>query len=168
MIRQILKAFKALNSNAKPWQISLGVCFGMVLGLTPLWNLHNLILLLLAFIINLNIAVMILSFGLFSGFGYILDPYFHELGYMLLKNEALNAFWTNFFSCPVFILSNLNNSIVMGSLVISLILAVPLFLGFNLFVEKYRNSLKVFLDKVPLLKSLKVVKIYDTLMGGRG
>jgi hypothetical protein len=28
MIRQVLKVFKALNSNEKPWQLSLGLAFG--------------------------------------------------------------------------------------------------------------------------------------------
>ena len=45
MIRQILKIFKALNSNEKPWQLSLGLAFGGIIGLMPMWTPHNIILL---------------------------------------------------------------------------------------------------------------------------
>lgn len=165
MLSQILKVFKALNSNAQPWQLSLGVCFGAILGFTPLWNLHNALVIFLALIINLNIGIMILSGIVFAGMGYLLDPLFHQLGYSVLKAEALTGFWTSFFSCPVFILGNLNNSIVMGSLIASILIAIPLFFIFNVFVEKYRVTFKMFLEKFPFLKALKVVKLYQTLTG---
>lgn len=55
MLRPIIKVLKALNSNESPWQISLGLLLGTVLALTPLLSPHNLIVLFLALIINLNI-----------------------------------------------------------------------------------------------------------------
>ena len=168
MIGQILKVFKALNSNAKPWQLSLGVCFGAILGLTPVLSIHNLVLLFLAFVINLNIGIMILSFVLFSGIAYILDPLFHNVGYAVLKSEALAGFWTNVFSCPIALLANLNNSIVMGSLIVSIPLTIPLFFFFNQVVVKYREKIQVALEKFPIFRSLKIVKVYQTLMGERG
>ncbi|MEC7640760.1 MAG: hypothetical protein VYC17_01260 [Nitrospinota bacterium] len=58
MIRQTLKVFKALNPNEKPWQLSLGIVFGAVMGSTLLLNLHNLVLIFLALIINLSISIM--------------------------------------------------------------------------------------------------------------
>jgi uncharacterized protein (TIGR03546 family) len=140
LLGQILKVFKALNSNAKPWQLSLGVCFGAILGLTPFLNLHNAVIIFLALVINVNIGITILSAVVFAGFGYLLDPVFHQLGYSILKAEGLASFWTSFFSCPVFILAKLNNSIVMGSLISSLALAIPLFFIFNVFVKQYRET----------------------------
>lgn len=56
MLRPIIKVLKALNSNESPWQISLGLLLGTVLALTPLLSPHNLIVLFLALIINLNIS----------------------------------------------------------------------------------------------------------------
>ena len=63
MIRQVLKVFKALNSNEKPWQLSLGLAFGGIIGLMPLWTPHNIVLLFLAFIINLNLPFCSLGFS---------------------------------------------------------------------------------------------------------
>jgi uncharacterized protein (TIGR03546 family) len=168
MIRQIFKVFKALNSNAKPWQLSLGVSFGAIMGLTPALSLHNLALLFLAFIINMNLGIMILSFVLFSGFAYILDPVFHDLGYTILKTDSLAGTWESVFSCPIALVAKLNNTIVMGSLVVSIVLAIPLFFIFNKFIEKYREKLLVYMEKFPLFKSLKILRVYQTITGGRG
>lgn len=168
MLNQILKVFKALNSNAKPWQLSLGVSFGAIMGLTPALSLHNLALLFLAFIINMNIGIMILSFVLFSGIAYILDPVFHNLGYTILKTDSLTGVWENVFSCPIALVANLNNSIVMGSLVVSIVLAVPLFFIFNKFIEKYREKLQIYMEKFPIFKSMKILRVYQTITGGRG
>lgn len=74
MIRQVLKVFKALNSNEKPWQLSLRLAFGGIIGLMPLWTPHNIVLLFLAFIINLNFALLLIGLFFFSGIAYILDP----------------------------------------------------------------------------------------------
>ncbi|MCH8312650.1 MAG: TIGR03546 family protein [Nitrospinae bacterium] len=168
MLRQIINVFKALNSNAKPWQLSLGVSFGAIIGLTPTASLHNLALLFLAFIINMNIGIMILSFVLFSGIAYILDPVFHDIGYTILKSDSLVGIWENVFSCPIALMANLNNSIVMGSLVVSVALAVPLFFMFNKFIEKYREKLQIYMEKFPIFRSLKILRVYQTITGGRG
>jgi uncharacterized protein (TIGR03546 family) len=168
MLRQILKVIKALNSNAKPWQLSLGVSFGAIVGLTPLTSLHNLALIFLALIINMNIGIMVLSAIVFSGVAYILDPVFHSTGLAILKSGSLATVWENVFSCPIALVAQLNNSIVMGSLVISILLAVPLFFIFNLFVKKYREVFLTYMEKFPIFKSLKILKMFQTVMGERG
>jgi len=160
MLRRIINVIKALNSNEAPWQISLGIIFGAILGLTPLFSLHNLVILFLALVINLNISMMIVSCAVFSLIAYVLDPLFHQLGFALLTSQNLEGFWTQFFSCPVFLLANLNNTIVMGSLISTLVAAVPLFFLFNVLVVKYRDVYNAFIGKFPLLKFLKVLDVY--------
>lgn len=167
MIRQALKVFKALNSNEKPWQLSLGIVFGAIIGLTPLLNLHNLFLIFLALMINLNISIMIISIGLFSGIAYLLDPVFHQVGLSLLTAGNLEAFWISFFSCPISILSNFNNTIVMGSLVFSLLAAVPMFFIFNILLKKYREHINTLMTRFPIFGSLKILKSYESITGGR-
>jgi len=46
MLRLIARLLRVLNSETNPGQISLGFCFAMVAGLTPLVSLHNLVVLL--------------------------------------------------------------------------------------------------------------------------
>jgi len=110
---------------------------------------------------------MILSFALFSGIAYILDPLFHSVGYAVLKSDALSGFWVDFFSCPIALMGNLNNSIVMGSLIVSIALMIPLFFFFNRVVVKYREKIQTYMEKFPIFRSLKIIKVYQTLMGDR-
>lgn len=166
MIRQVLKIFKALNSDEKPWQLSLGLAFGGIIGLMPLWTPHNIFLLFLAFIINLNFALLLVGFFFFSGIAYILDPLFHQIGLAVLTAEGMQDFWNGFFSNPVFLFDRLNNTLVMGSLLFSLVSSIPLFFILNLLIRKYRQHLQGLFDKIPILKSLKLAKIFDTVSGG--
>lgn len=161
MLSRIIKVLKALNSNEAPWQISLGIIFGSILGLTPLLSLHNLVVLFLALVINLNISMMIVSCAVFSLVAYALDPLFHQLGFAVLTSPSLEGFWTQFFSCPISLLANLNNTIVMGSLISTLAVAIPLFFLFNVLVVKYRNVYNTFIGKFPMLKFLKVLDLYE-------
>ncbi len=160
MLRLVIKVLKALNSNEAPWQISLGIIFGSILGLTPFLSLHNLVIVFLALIINVNISMVIVSCALFSLIAYALDPLFHQLGFAILTSQGLEEFWTQFFSCPILLLANLNNTIVMGSLITTLAAAVPLFFLFNVLVVKYRDVYNAFIGKFPVLKFLKVLDIY--------
>ena len=161
MLSRIIKVLKALNSNEAPWQISLGIIFGSILGLTPLFSLHNLVVLFLALIINLNVSIMVVSFAAFSLIAYVLDPLFHQIGFAVLTSEGSKEFWTQFFSCPISLLANLNNTIVMGSLITTLSTALPLFFLLNVLVVKYRNVYNAFIGKFPLLKFLKVLDVYE-------
>ena len=161
MLRRIIKVLKALNSNEAPWQISLGIIFGALLGLTPLFSLHNLVVLFLALFINLNISMMIVSFAAFSLIAYALDPVFHQVGLALLTSPGLESFWMQFFSCPVFLFANLNNTIVMGSVISTLAVSVPLFFLLNLLVVKYRHVYNTFIGRFPVLKFLKVLDVYE-------
>jgi len=163
MIGRILKILKALNSNEAPWQISLGLLFGALLGLTPLLSLHNLAVLFLALLINLNISMMLVSLAVFSLIAYALDPLFHQIGLTLLTSPELKDFWTPFFSCPVFLLANLNNTLVLGSLVSTLAVSVPLFFVVNVLVVKYRSAYNAVIGRFPLLKFLKVLETYEKL-----
>ncbi len=101
MLRLTIKVFKALNSNESPWQISLGIIFGSILGLTPFLSLHNLVILFLVLVINMNVSMVIVSCAVFSLIAYALDPLFHQLGFAVLTSPGLEGFWTQFFSCPI-------------------------------------------------------------------
>jgi uncharacterized protein (TIGR03546 family) len=160
MLRLIIKVLKALNSNEAPWQISLGIIFGSILGLTPFLSLHNLVILFLVLVINMNISMVIVSCAVFSLIAYALDPLFHQLGFAVLTSPGLEGMWTQFFSCPILLLANLNNTIVMGSLIPALVASVPLFFLFNILVVKYRDVYNTFIGKFPMLKFLKVLDIY--------
>jgi len=64
-LNALAKLLRALNSETDPAQIALGACFGFVMGLTPLFSLHNLVVLFLALVLRANLMAFLLSLTLF-------------------------------------------------------------------------------------------------------
>jgi len=172
ILKYIAKLFKILRSAATPEQIAGGLILGMIPGLTPLGSLHNLVVLFLIIILNVNIAMAIFSFIVFSGIAYLLDPLFHDLGFFVLADiTALKGMWTSLYNIPVFALSSFNNTVVMGSLLISILLLFPVFLLSKKGVLAYREKLDPRLQKlkiVQMVKGTKFYSVYDKISNWRG
>ena len=162
VLKLISKLIKALRSNATPVQLSWGFVLGMFPGLTPLWNAHNLLAAVLVIILNVNISMAILAFMFFSLFAYLLDPLFHELGYFLLVEVSfLEPVWMFVTQAPVLAYFNLNNTVILGSLLVSLVLIIPVFLGMNRFVVYYREKLEGRIKKLKIVQALMGSKLYS-------
>jgi uncharacterized protein (TIGR03546 family) len=161
MLKIILKFIKVLNSENDPHQLSLAFCFAMVAGFTPIFSLHNIIVLLLVLILRVNLSGFILGLIVFSGIAYLLDPVFHGLGLFILKAGPLEGLWTTLYGSTVWRLENYNNSITMGSLVVSIILFFPAYIIFNKLIINYRDKVKAFIEKLKIVQALKASKIYS-------
>jgi uncharacterized protein (TIGR03546 family) len=169
MLRALARLLKVLNSESDPSQVSLAFCFAMVAGLTPLMSLHNLLILLLVLILKVNLSAFILGFLLFSGVACLLDPLFHLLGLSVLTAASLEGLWTTLYNLPLFRLENFNNSIMMGSLLFSISLFIPLYLITKWLIVNYREHLLAWVKKFKLIQMLeasKLYKIYTSLSGG--
>jgi len=161
-IEILAKLIRILRSAASPAQIAGGFILGMIIGLTPLWSLHNLIVFFLIVILNVNIGMALFSFALFSGFAYLLDPLFHEFGFFLLVDLTdLKQTWTGLYNVPILALSKFNNTVVMGSLISSLILLGPVYIGSKKGVVWYRENIDTRMQKWKIVKVIKGSKIYD-------
>jgi uncharacterized protein (TIGR03546 family) len=148
------KLWNALNHAGKPWQISLAVALAMIVGLTPFISLHNIIIILLVLVFNIHLGIFILSSGFFSGVAYIFDPLFHSLGVTILTNESLKPLWTTLYNNPVFNLSHFNNTILMGSLAVSIVLFFPVLKLVSTLLVKYREVIAVKIQNIPILNKL--------------
>lgn len=156
------KLFKALRSNESPNQLAWGFVLGMIIGLTPFWSLHNLVVLILIIILKVNAAMSIAAFLVFSLFAYLLDPLFHTLGYSLLVNaEGLRPLWVFIVSTPVLAWSNLNNTVVLGSLLVALLLIAPIYFFTKWWVLQYREKIDARMSKWKIVQMLKGSKIYQ-------
>ena len=162
-----VKVLKILRSGATPKQLASGMVLGMILGLTPLWSLHNLVIVLLVILIDVNLAMFLLGFGIFSGIAYLLDPIFHSTGYWLLVDVTfLKGLWTSLYNMPVAVLFRMNNTVILGSLVISLLLITPCYWLTKHGVILYRFRIDPVVQKwkiVQALKSSKLISIYNKL-----
>ena len=160
MIEAIAKLLKVLNSETEPGQISLALCLSMVAGLTPTLSLHNVPVLLLLLVLRANVAAFILGWLFFTGIAYLLDPLFHQIGLAILTTASLTDLWTGLYNIAWFRLDRLNNTIVMGSLIFSLVLFIPCLLVFNLLIRRYRKHLLAWMRKTRIVQAVKATKFY--------
>lgn len=158
----LAKIFKILRSGESPNKIAAGFTLGMIIGLTPFLTLHNIILIILIIILNINLASALFGLAIFSGLAYIFDPVFHSLGYYLLVDVTfLNSFWTALYNFPIIALSKYNNTVVTGSFVLAILFALPAFFFSKYFVVYYREKLDPRLQKLKIVQLVKGSKFYS-------
>lgn len=160
MLTMLAKLLKALNSESAPGQIALAFSFALIVGLTPMFSLHNLLVLLLAFILRINLSAFFLGVVVFSGVGYLVDPLSIRLGESLLLNEQLTATWTQMYQSAWWRVSAFNNTLVLGSFLLSLIAFIPVFIVSRLLVVNYREKLLTWFEKLKITQVLKASKFY--------
>ncbi|MDR3347366.1 MAG: TIGR03545 family protein, partial [Helicobacteraceae bacterium] len=150
MYGMLVKLLRALNSSQSPWQASVAIALGAFIGFSPVFAPHNLIIYLLAFLLNVNLGLFFVSVAVFALIGYTIDPLIEALGYHLLTMPQLESTWTALYNNPWSILTSFNNSMVIGSLSLSAALFVPLVLILNAIVGRYR----LIIGNMPLLRLL--------------
>ena len=161
-IELLAKMIKILRGAASPPQIAAGFVLGMIIGLTPFWSLHNLLIIILIILVNVNISTVLFSFLVFSLFAYMFDPFFHSLGYFVLVDiSVLHGLWPALYNVPIIALSNFNNTVVMGSMVVSLILIIPVYFAVKAGVIEYREHIEAKIQKWKIVNAIKGSKIYS-------
>jgi uncharacterized protein (TIGR03546 family) len=160
MIQAVIKVLKVLNSETHPYQISLGLCFSVVVAFTPKFSIHNLVILFLILFFRINLSAFLLGGFLFSGIGYFLDPLFHKIGLALLTAPWLDRLWTAFYNATMWRVEEFNNTVVMGSLFSALVLFIPLYFLFNKIVLYYRKHVYAHVQKLKIMKAIKGNDLY--------
>ncbi len=154
-----LKIFKALNSAQHPWQVTLSITLGMVAGLTPLSGTQTFFILFIVFLLNIHLGLFFAASALFAGIAYLLDPLMESFGFMLLHLEQMQELYTTWYNIGLIRLSHFNNTLMMGATVISLVLALPLFLILNIIISLYRDKIANFFNKSKWLSRLGIFKV---------
>ena len=73
---------------------------------------------------------------------FLLDPVFDRVGReLLLDTPSLTPLWTSLYNAPVWPYTSFNNSVVLGSVVGWLVLAIPIYFVSKLAVERYRATI---------------------------
>ena len=168
MLTMIARLLKILNSESEPGQISLALCLAMIVGLTPLYSPHNLLVILIVLLIRINLSAAILGWLFFSGLAYLLDPLFHRIGGAVLQAQALSGMWTAMYNTTFFRLAHFNNSILMGSLLFCLAGFVPCYLLFNALIRRYRDHLLAWVQKSRIVQGLKASRLYTVYQSVSG
>lgn len=162
IIKLIQNLVKALNSEGTPGQVAAGIAIGACLGLTPLLNLHNLLIVGVILFFRVSVPGAMLGWLIFTPAGFVLDPVFDTLGTRLLVDStALRDVWGTAYNTPVVALANPTNTIVVGSFVGWLILALPIFFAARWGVARYRRTIYERYKDAKLFRALRASKVYN-------
>ena len=115
-----------LSSNA-PGQLAAGVAIGLMIGLVPKGNLIALSLCVLLFSLRCNKGIGLLVAIAVSIAGPMTDAFTHRLGLMVLDAKPLQATYASIFNLPLGPWLGLDNTVVVGSLLLGAYLAYPVF-----------------------------------------
>jgi uncharacterized protein (TIGR03546 family) len=137
--------WQACTKERSPRQLALGIALGMVIGLVPKGNLTATVLAMVLALLKLNLGAALLSALVFSYLSPLGDPLFHAVGWRLLSAPALRGTWENLHRQPFVPWLSINNTVVMGTLVV----------GWALFYPCYRVTLGIVLRLQPLAARLR-------------
>lgn len=162
----LLKLFrsfiKTLHSDGSPAQIAAGVALGAALGLTPIINAHNLVVLVLLTILNVSFAAGLFAWGVFVPIGFLLDPLFDRLGrWLLIDLGALRPVWGAMDNIPGLALTNFNNTVVLGSVAGWLLLFLPIYFAAHYGVIRYRATIGERVKQSRFYKTLQASQLYN-------
>jgi uncharacterized protein (TIGR03546 family) len=137
------------------------MALGAALGLTPLMNVHNLVIFSLLVLLNVSFGGGMLGWMLFVPIGFLLDPLFNRIGLSLLTAPSLRPLWTDWTNTPILPYTNFNNTIVLGSVVGWLALAVPIFFAARWGVARYRATIGARVQRSRFYQAITASKAYN-------
>lgn len=116
----------AVNNLSR--RLAGGFVLGTALGLTPLFNLHNLAVLAVLLIVRVSCRGFFLGWLVAIPVGFLLDPAFDALGASLLASPVLRPLWLAASSAPLVSLTSFNNTVTLGSVVFWVTAWIPTYL----------------------------------------
>jgi uncharacterized protein (TIGR03546 family) len=161
LLKLIQSIIKTLHSDGTPGQVAAGIALGSALGLTPLVNVHNLVVFSLIVLLNVSFGGGMLGWALFVPLGFLLDPVFHWLGASLLTAPSLRPLWTSWYNTPLVPYTNFNNTVVLGSLVAWIVLAIPIFFAARYGIARYRATVGERVKQSKLYKAVTASQLYN-------
>lgn len=165
MLGRLLDFLKILNGDISPGQIAAGLCLGLFLAFTPFWSLHTIVLLFVICVFRVNISAAFIGMAVFSLPAYFLDPYFIQLGEYILTKSEWQSLWTALYQQDIWRLAHFNNTLTMGSIVVSSALFIPLFVLFRWLVIRYRQHFLEYINRFKVVKVLKASRFGGMAVG---
>lgn len=161
LLKLLQSLFQTLHSEGTPHQVAVGLMLGAGIGLTPVLSAHNLVLFAALVLLNVSFGGGMLGLALFTPLGFLLDPLFHRVGLALLEAPSLRGLWTGWYNIPLVPYTNFNNSVTLGSFVVWLAAAVPIYLLGRAGIVRYRATYGERVLQSRFMKGLKASKLYN-------
>ncbi len=161
LLKQLFSFFKLLNSDTGTNQLAAGLAAGLILGFAPILSLQALLVLVLCFFFRIQLGAAFLSAFFFKFIAFIFDPLTDRLGRTVLESESLRPLFITMYNLPFVPLTRFNNSITMGSALVSFILVVPLFFVFKMTIFKYREIVVARYKQTKIWKAWAGTSVYN-------
>lgn len=150
MLKQVIVIFQ---TDISPNQVAWGFALGAILGLVP--NMFmKLVLFIIIMMFRVNVSAAFIAWAIYEILSFALDPLFDIIGYQILNISFLNAFYTWLYNLPVVPFTKFNNTVVMGSLIVGVILIIPNMIIAKKLLVYYRTHLR---EKVSKWKIVKIL-----------
>ncbi len=160
ILKQFFQFLKLLNSDTGTNQIAAGVAAGFILGMTPVFSLQTLVVFVLIFLFRIQIGAAFATAFFFKFIAFLLDPVFHHVGVAVLSIDNLKPLFTTLFNMPIIPFTRFYNSIVMGSGVVSIVLAPFVYVLAQILVKKYRQQVLEKFKSTKFWKALQATSLY--------
>ncbi len=161
LLKQIFAFFKLLNSDTGTYQLASGLTLGMFLGFSPFLSLQTLIVLFVMFFFRVQFGAAFMAAFFFKFIAFLVDPLADILGRAVLEMDSLRSLWVTLYNMPIIPFTRFNNSIVMGSFIVALVLALPVFFMFKQFIIKYRATVVARFKQTKFWKVFTATKFYN-------
>lgn len=168
MLTLFAKLLNILNSDARPIQIALAIALAMVAGLNSLFSLIGLITMMILFILRANLSTYFALTAVFALVSIAVAPLLSGIGETVLTAQSLQPMFTDLYNQDWFRLFGFNNTLVMGSALVSILLFIPILIAGKILVVKYREALMTFVNKFKVVQTLKASKFYQIYESVKG
>jgi uncharacterized protein (TIGR03546 family) len=158
-LRPVRILAQALIGNDTPRQSAWGFTLGMMVGLLPKGNLIAIALAMLLCGTKVNRAAGLLGVGLFSYLGWALDDFAHRLGAMVITWQPMQSMLASLYEQPLGPFVGLNNTVVMGQLLVGLYLFYPTYRASHAMATHVRPRVHAYLMKYRVIRWLRGVEV---------
>jgi uncharacterized protein (TIGR03546 family) len=160
LLKQLFGFFKLLHSETGNNQLAWGVALGFILGMTPALSLQSLLVFFCLFFFRVQIGAAFLAAFFFKFIAFLLDPAFDAVGQWALELPALQGLFTDLYNMPIVPFTRFNNSIVMGSGIVAIILLPFVLAGSKWAIIKYRVTVVERFRETKLFKVWTKTSLY--------
>ena len=163
-IKPLAKFIAALNSNSKPGAVAAAVSTAFLLALIPSFNILWPVLFIIALLVRLNWGFLLVFTALFKWLVPLIDPFVEPLGWRIMHYDLIASLIYRINEIPGLIFSGLNDSIMIGGLVVGFAAWIPLFMLFRLFIGFFRKKISPKIANSKFIAALKKAPILGKLI----
>jgi len=160
LLKQLFALFNLLNSDDGEKQIAFGLVLGLILGFSPFFSVQSFFLILCFFVFRIQFGAALVAAFFFKFIAFLIDPLADKMGRFILELEPLRGLFTTMYHMPIVPYTRFNNSIVMGSFFVAIILMIPMYFVFIALIRKYRSAIVEKFKSSKLWKMWKATTVY--------